>query len=42
MIFLLISRRRGIPDLMGAEAVHRVLSTSRGGTLVGVCLWSLF
>ena len=43
-IFLFISWRRRVPDLVGAKAIDRVLNTARGdiGTLTGVCLWSLF
>ena len=46
-IFFLIGGRRGIPDLMGAKPIHRVLNATRGGiedvgTPPDVCLWSLF
>jgi hypothetical protein len=47
MIFFLIGRGRWVPDLMGAEPIHRVLSGARGdardgGTLTDMYLWSLF
>jgi len=46
-IFLFIGGRRWVPDLMGAEPIHRVLNTAWGdigniGTLTGIPLWSLF
>ena len=46
VIFLLICRRRGIPDLVSTESIDRVLDTTRdgrdGGTPTDVCLWPLF
>ena len=47
VIFLLVCRRRRVPDLMGAKPIRRVLSVSRrgtrdGGTLADMDLWSLF